>query len=739
MSQPERKLGTWPIFVIAVSAMTPLTVVAGALPLGYGSVGEKGIPVAYMLVAAVLGIFTVGLAAMARHVPNSGAFYAYASIGLSRPAGVGTAFVALLAYNAMQIGLYGAFGVAAHNAFAIFGLEISWIVWALLGWAVIAALGRLDIDLNARILTVLVCAEVLVVLTFDAVMIGNPAGGTVTFDTLNPALIASAGGVSLLVAAIAGMVGFEAPLVYAAEARDPRRTVARAIGLTLLVAAVLYGGTAWAMSVAAGPDQIVVVAGAHLNDLFFFLPEPYLPTVLVDLGRIFFATSLFAAMLAFHHTVARYGLTVAREGVLPRGLARTRDGVPVAASLAQSVLALAALLIFAVGVWNPTIDLFLFGTVSGGLGVLILMTIASIAVVRYFRRNPSGETTWRRAVAPWIAAVFLSIVLLLSIAFFGELLDSDNILKIWSPTLLFLAALIGGVVWGRKLRQNHPEVYAVIGTGQPPLPPGETVPPAPTAHELRTGETSHAPRDAEQTDDETPTDGVRAAESTINETDGGQPLSDEPARQDEPVDVREVGEGHADDPSGETTSTERPDVGEPPAEPAVGSGPRVESAEVGESRVEPGVESADVQESRVEPAAASGPVAENGATPAVTPRPAPRKRAPQRRSVAGSSGSAADETTVAKSPPRRSSPRPTTSASGGGTGAAEPGPAAEPPSGNGAADPEPTARAPRAARTPPAAGGPASRSRGTQRQAPRPRGSQTPDESPAVEGADDDR
>ncbi|GGN93170.1 hypothetical protein GCM10010112_81110 [Actinoplanes lobatus] len=756
MSQPERKLGTWPIFVIAVSAMTPLTVVAGALPLGYGSVGEKGIPVAYMLVAAVLGIFTVGLAAMARHVPNSGAFYAYASIGLSRPAGVGTAFVALLAYNAMQIGLYGAFGVAAHNAFAIFGLEISWIVWALLGWAVIAALGRLDIDLNARILTVLVCAEVLVVLIFDAVMIGNPAGGTVTFDTLNPALIASAGGVSLLVAAVAGMVGFEAPLVYAAEARDPRRTVARAIGLTLLVAAVLYGGTAWAMSVAAGPDQIVVVAGAHLNDLFFFLPEPYLPTVLVDLARIFFATSLFAAMLAFHHTVARYGLTVAREGVLPRGLARTRDGVPVAASFAQSVLALAALLIFAVGVWNPTIDLFLFGTVSGGLGVLILMTIASIAVVRYFRRNPHGETAWRRAVAPWIAAVFLSIVLLVSIAFFSELLDSDNILKIWSPTLLFLAALLGGIVWGRKLRQNHPEVYAVIGTGQPPLPPGETVPPAPTAHELRTGEPAarapHAPRDAEQADDETPTDGVRATESTVDESDGGQPLGDEPAHQGEPVDVREVEEDSAADPSGRTTSTERPDVVEPAAgaetgvesvvvEPAAGSETGAESVEVEPAAdAETGAEPVEVGEPRVESAAEPEAVGENGATSAVTPRPAPRKRAPQRRSVAGSSGSAADETTVAKPPPRRSSPRPTTtSASGGGTGAAEPGPAAEPPSGNGAADPEPAARAPRAARTPPAAGGSASRSRGTQRQAPRPRGPQTPDESPAVEGADDDR
>jgi amino acid transporter len=476
MSQPERKLGTWPIFVIAVSAMTPLTVVAGALPLGYGEVKEKGIPVAYMLVAAVLGVFAVGLAAMARHVPNSGAFYAYASIGISRPVGVGTAFVALVAYNAMQIGLYGAFGVATHNALLIFGIDISWIICALIGWAVIAFLGRLDIDLNARILTVLVSAEVLIVLIFDAVMLGNPYGGTITFDTLNPGLIATAGGVSLLVAAIAGMVGFEAPLVYAAEARDPRRTIARAIGFTLLVAAFVYGGTAWAMSVVAGPDNIVVIAGQHLDDLFFFLPEPYLPAVLVDLGRIFFATSLFAAMLAFHHTVARYGLTVAREGVLPAGLARTRAGVPVAASTAQSVLALLVLIVFAIAAWNPTTDLFFFGTVSGGLGVLVLMTIAAVAVVRFFRHGEHGETRWRRAIAPWIAVVFLSLVLLLTIAFFSVLLDTDNIAKIWSPILSFLAALIAGIVWGRRLRRERPEVYAVIGTGRPPLAPGESAP-----------------------------------------------------------------------------------------------------------------------------------------------------------------------------------------------------------------------------------------------------------------------
>jgi amino acid transporter len=494
--QNSHKLGTWSVFVIAVSAMTPLTVVAGALPLGYGEVREKGIPVAYVLVAIVLAIFTVGLTAMARHVPNSGAFYAYAAKGLSRPAGVGTAFVALLAYNAMQIGLYGAFGVAAHNAAAIFGLKMSWIVWALLGWALVSFLGLRQIDFNARILTVLVCAEVLIVLIFDAVMLGHPAGGSVTADTLNPGLIASAGGVSLLVGAVAGMVGFESPLVYAAEARDPRRTVARAIFMTLGVAAIVYGGSAWAMSVVAGPDRIIDVAAQYLNDLFFVLPDPYLPGALVDLGRIFFATSLFAAMLAFHHTVARYALTVAREGVLPPALARTRDDVPVAASSAQSALALVVLLIFAALVLDPTTDLFFFGTVSGGLGVLVLMAIASLAVVRFFRRDAHGETTWRRSVAPWIAAVFLILMLLLSVVFFGDLLDSDNPVKVYLPPLAFLAVYLLGVRWGRRLRRDRPPVYAAIGTGLPPENP-TTTPEDPDVVRREPRSTAPHPHDAE--------------------------------------------------------------------------------------------------------------------------------------------------------------------------------------------------------------------------------------------------
>ena len=47
---------------------------------------------------------------MSHHITNAGAFYAYVSKGIGKVAGVGTAFLALIAYNSMQIGILGLFG-----------------------------------------------------------------------------------------------------------------------------------------------------------------------------------------------------------------------------------------------------------------------------------------------------------------------------------------------------------------------------------------------------------------------------------------------------------------------------------------------------------------------------------------------------------------------------------------------------------------------------------------------------
>lgn len=67
----------------------------GVVTTLYAVTGLSAIGAAFVAVALVLAVFAVGYVAMARHITNAGALYAYISRGLGRPAGVGAALAAL--------------------------------------------------------------------------------------------------------------------------------------------------------------------------------------------------------------------------------------------------------------------------------------------------------------------------------------------------------------------------------------------------------------------------------------------------------------------------------------------------------------------------------------------------------------------------------------------------------------------------------------------------------------------
>ena len=195
---------------------------------------------------------------MARKVGNCGAFYSYLARGLGRPVGVAGAWVALLAYNALQIGLYGAIGAAASPLLnQWFGLNPPWWVIALLAWGLTAALGLLRVDVNGGLVAVLLLAEVAVILVFSAADLLHPAGGTISLTALSPGNLFGPGVGALLVLAILGSVGFESAVVFSEESKNPQRTVPMATYLSVGLIAALYTLSTWAMTVAVGPDRIV--------------------------------------------------------------------------------------------------------------------------------------------------------------------------------------------------------------------------------------------------------------------------------------------------------------------------------------------------------------------------------------------------------------------------------------------------------------------------------------------------
>ncbi|GAA4722162.1 hypothetical protein Prum_070610 [Phytohabitans rumicis] len=198
-----------------MAAAAPLIVVAGSATTGFAVTEFIGIPIAYLAVAAVLALFAVGYIAMSRRVVNAGAFYSYVAHGLGRVPGVGAAKVAVLAYNAMQISIYGAFGkVAAIIVEATFGWTVAWWVCALAGWLLVAGLGVCRFDVNGYLLGGLLLAEIAVTVVFDIVLLGHPADGQISLDALAPGLLLSAGAVALLVGGIAGFAGFEMTAVF---------------------------------------------------------------------------------------------------------------------------------------------------------------------------------------------------------------------------------------------------------------------------------------------------------------------------------------------------------------------------------------------------------------------------------------------------------------------------------------------------------------------------------------------
>ncbi|GIF76516.1 APC family permease [Asanoa siamensis] len=477
------RLGVPAVLFFVMSAATPLTVVAGVVTTGFATTGLTGIPVAFVVVGLVLAVFSVGYVAMARHMANAGAFYTFVSRGVGRPAGIGAAWVALVAYNALQVGLYGAIGSAAGPLLdEWFGINPDWWVIALVCWALVAALGVLRIDVNGTILAVLLCAEVLIILIYSFADLGSPAGGAISTATLDPGNLFGDGVGAILVLALLGFVGFEASVVFSEEAKDPKRTVRTATYVAVAATAVLYTFASWAMTVATGPDSIVDRSQQESVGLIFGLAGANLGEAWVTIGEVLFATSIIAAMISFHNTISRYMFALGRERVLPAALGRVAatTQAPRNASVVQTVIGLAVIVVYALGGWDPTVHLFFWGGTSGGLGVLFLITLTAVAVLLFFRRDARGESLLSRLLAPGFAVALLAVVVVLAVANFDALLGvaPDSALA-WAIPAAFVVIGLLGAAYGVWLRGSQPEVYAAIGSGgsgERPVPNASAAP-----------------------------------------------------------------------------------------------------------------------------------------------------------------------------------------------------------------------------------------------------------------------
>ncbi|MFI6585600.1 APC family permease [Embleya sp. NPDC050493] len=465
-------IGTWDLVFFVVAAAAPLTVMAGVAPIGIAVAGP-GAVAGYLIAGIALALFAVGFTAMSRHVNNAGAFYAYIAQGLGRPAGVGAALVALVAYSGIGIGLYGAFGFFAHTTGDdLLHLDLPWWIWTLASVALVWLLGFRQVTLSAKILGVALGAEVLIlsVLAVAVLAQGGPEGFSVEpFRSDNIFTDGFAGALSITFGAF---IGFEATAIYGEEARDAGRAVGRATYIAVGFLAVFYTFIAWIVVTAYGPSLVTGAARENPPALVFAATDEFVGASAVDVMNVLIVTSSFAAILAFHNAANRYFFALGREGVLPRPLARVHPvhrspWVAGAVSTALSVVIIAG---FALAGLDPFLKLLIWLNSPGIIGVMALQALCSFAVVGFYLRRPElPGSLWVRIIAPLLGGLVLTAATWLAVDHMDLLTAADtttNLVLLLPLPIVFAA----GVLLALRLRATDPARYARLTTDVEEVP-----------------------------------------------------------------------------------------------------------------------------------------------------------------------------------------------------------------------------------------------------------------------------
>jgi amino acid transporter len=456
------RLGTGGVVFMVIAAAAPLTVIAGNIPLSVGLGNGAGAPIGFVIAAIVLLLFAIGFVNMTPHVREAGAFFSYVTEGLGKRLGMGVAVVALIAYTAIQLGVYGFMGWAVDDTVKRYGgPEVPWPVYALVTIGIVAVLGYRHIDLSAKVLGVALVLEVGVVLVLDLVIFATGGADGINVESFTPSTIMSGSlGVPVLFA-LTGFIGFEATAVFRDEARDPERTIPRATYLAVLIIGGFYALSCWALVLGSGTTNVVDVAKATLaghGNMLLDTTQKYLGGVGQDLVNVLLISSLFACVLSFHNVIARYQYVLARKGLLPAPLGRVHGAhhSPGVSSIVQTVTALVLLAAFAVLGLDPLVGVF--GSMAGvaTVGMVTLMLTTSIAVLVFFTRHRdlTRGRAWQTRIAPVLASVALVGSLWLVLNKF-TLVTGGSVTVSAVLALVPLVGLVIGIVRGQGVRGDR--------------------------------------------------------------------------------------------------------------------------------------------------------------------------------------------------------------------------------------------------------------------------------------------
>jgi amino acid transporter len=390
----------------SVSTIAPTTTPAATIPLVCALAGN-GTWLAYAVASAAILLVALCISKFACYSSSPGSLYTYTTKILPPPLAAVSAWSLLLAYictGASVIGGFYHYGRllvrdATGHAISIVFLTIlvttvsAWIAWR-------------DVKISARLMLWIEAVSVsLILIVVSLVLVKTHF----RIDTEQFRLRGmTGGGLRLgLVMAMFSFVGFESATTLGAEARNPLRTIPRAVIQSALLAGGIFMLCAYTEVLglrAAGQDLGTSSAPMRVLAVIGGIP---IFGVLIDIGALI---SMFAGTLACVTAAARVLLLMSHNGLAHESLRAThrRNETPGPAILVSAIAAgLPVVILAARG--SSGLDVYGWMGSLATYGFIVAYALVSLALPGYLKTH--AAFTGSAQLLSWVACLAMLLAL----------------------------------------------------------------------------------------------------------------------------------------------------------------------------------------------------------------------------------------------------------------------------------------------------------------------------------------
>lgn len=411
----ELKAGALNLAEVLMQSVTTIAPAIAALFFTPVVVGLAGLtsPLAYpigFLITLMLGIVLVQFT---KKMPAAGGYYTFISRSLHPRVGWLVAWLFVL-YAPTVGGIVSLYmgNILQQELQANWGLNWPWFapVFMIVVVTAVALLQYRGISISGRTILVLGLIEMGLVVLLGIWAIANPGPGGVNFQSYNPALIPSQGGIAgfalAVVFSMQAFTGWDGAAPLAEETANPTRNVSRAvIGSIILLGAFLIFVT-WAIIIGWGTDKIgslpssaelpaVVVAKRIWGPLWWLILFALL-------------NSTVAVVIAVCNMGTRMWYAMARSGSLPKVLTKVHPvyRTPVNTIILQWLVNLVTGLVLLW--WLGSVNGYFYESFVLALAVIVVYGMGNIGVFfLYWRQYRSEFNIFYHVVFPLLSLAAL--------------------------------------------------------------------------------------------------------------------------------------------------------------------------------------------------------------------------------------------------------------------------------------------------------------------------------------------